>query len=434
MIVDKRQKFLALFISEILILLVVGVATAYVLPANNFPLGREVLEQAGNFCMNLSLIQIFLYFIYWYFYHKAYKGFGYAFTHARMMNKLRRMLLEAGAKHTTQEYAGEELVARLPKIKIILEDDLKSGTVILGNSIRYHKLFEDMNISSALGSYVVLEQYISDDMNEYVYNFEKRSEKNMKFNSYDDFKKYSQVYEDYTLFIDDKNSVPLHHTLIVGATGSGKTYATYSLLLQMLNFSTRPEIYIADPKRSSLYVLGKKIACDNTAGVTGEIVVLLQRFYNQMLLREKEMQQHLMKKLDSDFKDWNLPAHVFVIDEFSSFQSVINTHDKATKDKVNMYLTNIIQKGRQLGFYMIIIMQKSDSKILPTYLRDNLVFKVVLGQATDTTYQTAFEEYADLPKLNFSAGQGLYSYQGLTRQPKVCSFPALEFDILQSVY
>ena len=278
-----------------------------------------------------------------------------------------------------------------------------------------------------------MEQYLSDDMNFYIYEFERSEIKQLVFKNYEELKTYCSQFEDNTLFLDKKNTVPLHHTLIVGSTGSGKTYAVYSLLLQLLNFSIIPEIYIADPKQSSLYVLGKKIACDLTAGVTGEIVLLLERFYHEMTKREKEMQSYLNKRLDSNYKDWGLKAHVLVIDEFSSFMSVVSVMDKSTRDKVNMYLTNIIQKGRQLGFFMWIIMQKSDSKILPTYLRDNLVFKVVLGQATDTTYQTAFEEYADLPRLKFQPGYGLYSFQGLTRQPKVCSFPRLEFDVLHSV-
>ena len=290
-----------------------------------------------------------------------------------------------------------------------------------------------MNISSALGQYVVMEQYLSDDMNFYIYEFERSEIKQLVFKDYNELKSYCSQCEDNTLFLDKKNKVPLHHTLIVGSTGSGKTYATYSLLLQLLNFSITPDIYIADPKQSSLYVLGKQIACDSTAGVTGEIVLLLERFYHEMTKREKELQKYLDKKLDSDYKDWELKPHVLIIDEFSSFMSVVSVLDKSTRDKVNMYLTNIIQKGRQLGFFMWIIMQKSDSKILPTYLRDNLVFKVVLGQATDTTYQTAFEEYASLPRLKFQPGYGLYSFQGLTRQPKVCSFPRLEFDVLHSV-
>lgn len=433
MLQDRRNKFFVLFVSEILICIIVGLAMAFVLPAHNFSLKLNVLKQIGHSLLVLSFLQIFAYLVYWFIYHKGYKGMKYAFVHANIMRKLRLMILEASSKHTTQEYVGEEKVARLPKIKIILEDNLKSGKVIISNSIRFHKLFKEMEISSALGKYVVLEQYLSDDFNHYIYKFELAETEQLTFENYKDFQLLCSKHENGTLFIDDRNMVPLHHALIVGSTGSGKTYATYSLVLQLLNFSIVPEIYFADPKYSALYVLGKSISCDKTAGNTNEIVFLLQRFYEAMQKREQEVQKYLNSKLDSDYKDWDLQAHVFVIDEFSSFQSVVNTLDKFTRDRVNMYLTNIIQKGRQLGFFMWIIMQKSDSKILPTYLRDNLVFKVVLGQATDTTYQTAFEEYADLPKRNFQQGQGLYTFQGLTRQPKVCSFPTLKFDILKTV-
>ena len=433
MLQDRRNKLFILLVAELVSLAVVGVAMAYALPAHNFPYGIDFLQRTGAICFTLAGVQIVIYMVYWFFYHKAYKGVKYAFIHARMMRNLRCMLLEASTKHTVQEYAGEEKVARLPKIRILISDDMESGKVIIGNSIRFHKLFEDMNISSALGQYVVMEQYLSDDMNFYIYEFERSEIKQLVFKDYNELKSYCSQCEDNTLFLDKKNKVPLHHTLIVGSTGSGKTYATYSLLLQLLNFSITPDIYIADPKQSSLYVLGKQIACDSTAGVTGEIVLLLERFYHEMTKREKELQKYLDKKLDSDYKDWELKPHVLIIDEFSSFMSVVSVLDKSTRDKVNMYLTNIIQKGRQLGFFMWIIMQKSDSKILQTYLRDNLVFKVVLGQATDTTYQTAFEEYASLPRLKFQPGYGLYSFQGLTRQPKVCSFPRLEFDVLHSV-
>ena len=433
MLQDRRNKGFILFVLELIILMIIGGALIYALPIHNFPYGIVFLERAGTLCFALAGVQSIIYMVYWFFYHKAYKGVKYAFIHARMMRKLRCMLLEASSKHTVQEYAGEEKVARLPKIRILISDDMESGKVIIGNSIRFHKLYEEMNISSALGQYVVVEQYLSDDMNSYIYEFERSEIKQLIFKSYDEFKAYCSQCKDNFLFLDKKNKVPLHHTLIVGSTGTGKTYAIYSLLLQALNFSIIPAIYIADPKRSSLYVLGKRVACDSTAGGTGEIVLLLERFYNEMTKREKELQKYLDKKLDSNYKDWGLKAHILIIDEFSSFMSSVSIRDKATKDKVNMYLTNIIQKGRQLGFFMWIIMQKSDSKILPTYLRDNLVFKVVLGQATDTTYQTAFEEYANLPRLKFQPGHGLYSFQGLTRQPRVCSFPRLEFDILRSV-
>ena len=429
MLQDLHAKLFALLVSAIAVLFVVGVAGAFILPAHNFPIGIQTLRNTGFVCIVLSVLLILSYILYWCLYHKAYKGLRYSFTHAQMMRKLRKMLLEASTKHTTQEYAGNEKVARLPKIKIILDDDLKAGKVIIGNSIRFHNLFKEMDISSALGRYVVLEHYLADDFNSYIYEFEIAGVKQRHFNSFKDYHNYTSQQKKNKLHIDDKNSIPLHHSLIVGATGSGKTMATEILLLQLMNFTVKPEIYIADIKYSSLYVLGKKIACDNTVSSFNEIVQLLERFNQQMEKRAKAMSKDLETDMNADYKKCGYPASVFVFEEFASFQDILKTKDSVMKKQVEMLLSNVVLKGRQLGFYMWIIMQKSDSKLLPTYLRDNLVFKVVLGQATDTTYQTAFEEYADLPKLNFSAGQGLYTYQGMTRQPKVCAFPYLDFEM-----
>ena len=232
MLQDRRNKLFILLVAELVSLAVVGVAMAYALPAHNFPYGIDFLQRTGVICFTLAGVQIVIYMVYWFFYHKAYKGVKYAFIHARMMRNLRCMLLEASTKHTVQEYAGEEKVARLPKIRILISDDMESGKVIIGNSIRFHKLFEDMNISSALGQYVVMEQYLSDDMNFYIYEFERSEIKQLVFKDYNELKSYCSQCEDNTLFLDKKNKVPLHHTLIVGSTGSGKTYATYSLLLQ----------------------------------------------------------------------------------------------------------------------------------------------------------------------------------------------------------
>ena len=85
-----------------------------------------------------------------------------------------------------------------------------------------------------------------------------------------------------------------------------------------------------------------------------------------------------------------------------------------------------------MGFFLWVVMQKSDSADIPTAIRDNLIWKVVLGSATNTTYLTCFEHAADLPKRKFGPGQGLYSYQGLTLKPQITSFPTLKFDILGS--
>jgi len=162
-------------------------------------------------------------------------------------------------------------------------------------------------------------------------------------------------------------------------------------------------------------------------------MALLEQFHEKMQERKIELKERLNEKLDADYRYWNLPANILIIDEYSGFQSAVNTMEKKTRDKVSMMIRDIVLQGRQLGFVLWIVMQKSDSTDLSTNTRSNLLWKVVLGNATRTTYLTAFEESANLPVRNFGCGQGLYSYQGITREPQVISFPTLNFDILSAV-
>lgn len=375
---------------------------------------------------------LFLYILYVLGSHKIYKGIKYFVRHWKMMNKVRKSLKDAG--YYVETYFRQEKVAVLPKIKISFTKDLTNGKIMISNNIKLDKRLEEVDVSSALGRYIVVEQYISDDFNAYIYEFEDaKMDHRLIFHSYDDFKDYTKMIPDYELFMDEKNVVRLSSLLLVGSTGSGKTYALYTLIFTMLNWKIQPHLYFCDPKNSSLVVLGNALCPDNTAGTVEDIIALLERFHQDMQERKIELQDKLNQRLDSDYRDWEMQANVLIFDEYSSFQSVVAGMDKKTRDHVSMMLRNIVLQGRQLGFFLWIVMQKSDASDIPTSIRDNLIWKIVLGNATRTTYLTAFESSADLPVRNFGCGRGLYSYQGLTRQPKITSFPTLDFDILGAV-
>lgn len=382
------------------------------------------------FGIGISLMTCFI--VAWCISHRIHRGIKYAVCHARLMRKIRKSLKNAG--YYTEEYFRGEKVAVLPKIKIELDSSLLTGKVMIENHIKFDKRLEDVSISSALGKYVVEQQYISDNANYYIYEFQDSTvNTQLVFDSYKEFSNYAKAVGNYTLFMDSQTKVPLTHLLLVGATGSGKTYSLYTLILTMLNWNVKPDLYFADPKNSSLVVLGNRIAQDNTAGTIEEIMILLERFHEKMQERKIEIKDRLNEKLDADYRYWNLPANIMIIDEYSGFQSAVNTMEKKTRDKVSMMIRDIVLQGRQLGFVLWIVMQKSDSTDLSTNTRSNLLWKVVLGNATRTTYLTAFEESANLPVRNFGCGQGLYSYQGITREPQVISFPTLNFDILSAV-
>lgn len=394
-----------------------------------------IIPRIGLCCEIAAIVAAMAYIIYWAMYHKLLsQGPRYAVTHALTLWRLRQALLDVGAGYAVEQYSGAEKVVVLPRIKVNFDSDLLYGTIKIRNHIKYTANLEAVNLSPALGRYIVEQQYLSDDENWYVYEIEDgQADRRLVFDSYQNFQNYCTRQKEYTFFIDKKCSLPLSSLLLVGQTGSGKTYALYSLILQLLNWEIKPKLHFADPKDSSLCIMGKRIAPECTAGTVEEIIEQLEAFHQEMQERKIELQEKLSEKLDADYRHWKMPAHIFVFDEFASFQSVVNALDKKTRDNVSMLLRNIVLQGRQLGFFIWVIMQKSDSSDIPTAIRDNLIWKVVLGLATNTTYMTTFEHAADLPKRNFGPGQGLYTYQGRTREPKITAFPTLEFDILEAV-
>lgn len=357
------------------------------------------------------------------------RGPRYALIHALTLYRLKRALLDVNAKYGVELYSGTEKVVVLPQIKIDLDHDCLCGKIRIRNHIKYN--LENVNLSSALGRYIVETQYLSDDENWWIFEIEdSQTDRRLVFNSYKDFQKYCQTQDDYSLFVDKKLTVPIASLLLVGSTGTGKTYSAYSLVLQFLNWKIKPTLYFADPKNSSLCVMGKKISPERTAGTIDEIIEQLEAFHVEMEKRKAALQEKLEERLDADFRDWQMPAYIFIFDEYAAFQSAVNTLDKRVRDRISRLMRDIVLEGRQLGFFVWILMQKSDSTDIPTAIRDNLIFKVVLGSATNTTYMTAFEHAADLPKRKYGPGQGLYFYQGLTQKPKITSFPTLRFDIL----
>lgn len=415
-----------------------GPAASALIPMLSVFVPHEQVTTMANTCRAngttlylVVVLMVLVWLIIWAVQHQLFKrGLRYALVHARMVHELQKGLLETPGYSV--ELNNQE--AKLPAIKIEFSRNMINGLIKIQNHIKYNTLLEKVNLSPAIGRYVVEQQYLTDDENWYVFEItDGLIDWRLIFDNYSHFQTYCKRQEDYTIFIDKRTSLPLCSMLLVGETGSGKTYTLYSMILQFLNWRMVPELYFVDPKDSSLAVISDRIAPDRSAADIEEIIALLERFHDKMQERKRLLKEKLPEKLDADYRRWNMRPHVLIFDELAAFQGVVNTLDKATRDKVAMFLRDIVLQGRQLGFFLWAVMQKSDSKDIPTAIRDNLPWKVVLGLASNTTYMTAFEHSADLPKRNFEPGEGLYTYSGKTRGPKVISFPTLDFDILSAI-
>jgi len=380
-----------------------------------------------GFLIVISSIQITT----WIIRNKAQKGIKHAIYHYLTVLKLRKSFLDAN--YFNKRFYFNTKVADLPKIKLQFSANFSKAILFIEN-ININKDIGDVSISFALNNFIVDRAYLSNNENYHVFEiYDSNIDQQLIFNGLCELKRETSQIDDYTLIIDKSISISLYGTLLVGQTGSGKTYALYSLILQMLAKNVHYNIFFADPKNSSLAVLGEKISAKNTATSIEDIIKLLQNFNEVMENRKDDIKDKLNTKLEATYADFQYEPYIFIFDEFASFQTVLQTMEKKKRDEVMMLLSQVVLQGRQLGFFLWIVMQKSDATLLPTNLRENLPVKFVLGNAEKQTYTTAFGTGVDIPEKNFALGQGVFTCPIVANTPKICHFSYLDFDILEAV-
>lgn len=385
-------------------------------------------EKVSVYSLNVALAIMVFVLVEWLFSHRIYKGIRYFLQHVIVLNSLELQMIDAGL------YIERGNILELPWISLNFDKGLSKGILKIRNSLKFDKKLDDIVLSSALGKYIVERHYATDDGNFYIYEIVDGSmDFKLQFKSFDDYLEYNKKIPTYSLFLDSRSVVKLQHTLLVGVTGSGKTYCLYNLLLQFYNKEVPYELYYADPKGSSLAVIGQAIAPDRTAVDMAKIIELLEEFVEKMRERKEEIKELLKSKLDADYSDFNKSPYIFCFDEYASFVSVLANEDKKTRDKVNSLLSEIVLQGRQLGFFVLIIMQKSDANLISTSLRDNIPLKIVLGNSEQQTYVTAFGTGVDIPKRHYNVGEGVFTEPVLAPEPKLVYCPYLDFDILKAV-
>lgn len=282
----------------------------------------------GAILLHINLVGILSLFSRWIKYHELEKGMKYARLHMKIENSLIQALYDDG--YYVERNVWFKKCAVIPKLEINISAQLDKGIIKIENCIKLDKRLEELPISSALpDEYILSSSYISDDCNYYIYEFELYHVEQLSFQSSRALFDYSRKNtSDYELFLDSRYKVPIFHALIVGQTGSGKSYCLYNFVLQLLSKKCDVDLYIADPKFSGLYVLGRAINPEKVASSVEEIIALLRQFEKKMLERKKAFADCLVEKLDSDYRDFGFSPICLIIDEYSSFKASLARYDK----------------------------------------------------------------------------------------------------------
>ncbi|MBM7617360.1 energy-coupling factor transporter ATP-binding protein EcfA2 [Weissella uvarum] len=173
------------------------------------------------------------------------------------------------------------------------------------------------------------------------------------------------------------NFAKVPHMLVAGDTGSGKSFFLFSIISGILKSGA--ELMIADPKITDLASLA------NTKALKGKVVYSDDRiiksfakFYEDMYVRADEYTK-ILKESDGmgDYRDYDLQPKFFMFDEYGAFYSKL---DWKQQEELKRMATEITMLGRQLGFFLIIALQRPDAETLGAGVRNQFQFRVILGK------------------------------------------------------
>ncbi len=207
------------------------------------------------------------------------------------------------------------------------------------------------------------------------------------------------------------------HTVIIGATGSGKTYFTKLLLGKIALNIPNSQIYVCDFKGDDDFTFLQGCSkfhrfMDCTDG--------LQQFYDRFQNRQRGVE-----------KDKNMIVLFF--DEWASY---CNSLDKKVIEEEKKKLSNLLMLGRSFRVHVIVSQQRADAAYFNS-ARDNFNLVVGLGNLSEESKNMLFHEYKSemLPDRTQGTGYMLVNGTNLTaiQVPTIANMEKLQSTIKQSV-
>jgi hypothetical protein len=168
-------------------------------------------------------------------------------------------------------------------------------------------------------------------------------------------------------------SLPLHHTLIVGATGSGKGSVLQSIIYQLAPWQKQHlvTLYGIDPKRAELRGFRESDLFENVEFDFESIVKLAESLVEDVLRpRQKKSGRSFQLSTEN-------PVTVLVIDELSSLTQDRNYVKSGLQESLNILLS----QGRSDGVYVIAASQFGHKEVLGT-IRQHFANRIALRQDT----------------------------------------------------
>lgn len=177
-------------------------------------------------------------------------------------------------------------------------------------------------------------------------------------------------------------SLPTHHTLIYGMTGSGKGSPIHGTIMQLSPYVQNGtcKLYGIDPKSSELRPYQETSLFQEVVDETDEAQTLIYQLHTLMKTRAKQKTVNLQtaelgRSLEASKQN---PMIVLIIDEMLSLLIALKQLGK-TGAATTTLLTEVLAQGRSLGIYVIGATQAVDTELLGR-MRVNFANTIILRQ------------------------------------------------------
>lgn len=224
------------------------------------------------------------------------------------------------------------------------------------------------------------------------------------------------------------NTPDYPHALIIGASGSGKSYAMKYLLGKCLQSDPDMTIYLLDFKASDdfSFLSGYPHLYMGTNCYEG-----LKAYYEEFCSAR------------DDFNKRKTGRKLLIVDEYPALISYFTGMDKANKTKKASELMGIVAEllmmGRGLGFGIWVVCQRPDASLFSGGARDNFMVTIALGRLSQEAKKMVFPDYADqIPVKPLKRGEGYILSDGNELKkiiiPRIINMPNWEHNIKKIIF
>lgn len=225
------------------------------------------------------------------------------------------------------------------------------------------------------------------------------------------------------------------HGIISGVTNSGKTTTIYQIILSCFlngindikNDIKDGSLYLVDPKNEFTAL---SLFYSNIYSEIPAIFNMLEDVNNNLEKRQKYISEMIAKtgKLGATAYDFDIKCDIIIIDELTSLISSLPTSKKEEFNQERFYklISQIIQRGRSSGVYLIFAGQNFNSETLKIAIRNAPAFRVLLGEGTQEDYKFIFSNNTETIKKGLPAKfMGYYTLSGFVNNPQRFYVPNL---------